>query len=60
MVFWKKDTVIIPDSAHGTNPASATMAGFKVVTVKSDEEGLVDLEQLKALVLTITTQQFSC
>lgn len=46
----EKDTVIIPDSAHGTNPASATMAGFKVVTVKSDEEGLVDLEQLKALV----------
>jgi len=46
----EKDTVIIPDSAHGTNPASATMAGFKVITVKSDEEGLVDLEQLKTLV----------
>ncbi|HZG72406.1 MAG TPA: aminomethyl-transferring glycine dehydrogenase subunit GcvPB [Chondromyces sp.] len=39
--------VIVPDSAHGTNPASATVAGFETVTVKSNEHGLVDLEDLK-------------
>lgn len=39
--------VIVPDSAHGTNPASATVAGFETVTVKSDEFGLVDLEDLR-------------
>ncbi|MCA1031693.1 aminomethyl-transferring glycine dehydrogenase subunit GcvPB [Bacillus timonensis] len=42
--------VIVPDSAHGTNPASATVAGFETVTVKSDENGLVDLEDLKRVV----------
>lgn len=42
--------VIIPDSAHGTNPASATVAGFETVTVKSGPDGLVDLEHLKTLV----------
>ncbi|WP_394217814.1 aminomethyl-transferring glycine dehydrogenase subunit GcvPB [Halobacillus trueperi] len=42
--------VIVPDSAHGTNPASATVAGFEAVTVKSDERGLVDLEDLKRVV----------
>lgn len=40
-----KDTVIVPDSAHGTNPASAAMAGYKVVEIKS-KNGLVDLEEL--------------
>lgn len=39
--------VIIPDSAHGTNPASASVAGFEAVTVKSNENGLVDLEDLR-------------
>ncbi|MCM3088881.1 aminomethyl-transferring glycine dehydrogenase subunit GcvPB [Bhargavaea ginsengi] len=39
--------VIIPDSAHGTNPASATVAGLETITVKSDEHGLVDIEDLK-------------
>lgn len=39
--------VIVPDSAHGTNPASATVAGFETVTVKSGEDGLVDLEDLR-------------
>lgn len=43
----KRTKVIVPDSAHGTNPASATMCGFKVVEVKSDERGGVDLESLK-------------
>jgi glycine dehydrogenase subunit 2 len=40
--------VIIPDSAHGTNPASVTLGGYQTVTVPSDERGLVDLEALKA------------
>jgi len=38
--------VVIPDSAHGTNPASVSLGGFEVVTVSSNERGLVDLEQL--------------
>ena len=42
--------VIVPDSAHGTNPASASVAGFESITVKSDENGLVDLEDLKQVV----------
>lgn len=42
--------VLVPDSAHGTNPASATVAGFESVTVKSNEKGLVDLEDLKSKV----------
>lgn len=42
--------VIVPDSAHGTNPASATIAGFETITVKSTEKGLVDLEDLKRVV----------
>lgn len=41
--------VIIPDSAHGTNPASAKMCGFDIVEVKSNERGQVDVEALKAL-----------
>jgi glycine dehydrogenase subunit 2 len=41
--------MIIPDSAHGTNPASSAMAGFKVVEVKSNENGTVDIEHLRTL-----------
>lgn len=41
--------VIIPDSAHGTNPASAKMAGFDVVEIKSNSKGQVDIEALKAV-----------
>ena len=41
--------MLIPDSAHGTNPASAALAGFTVKTVKSTDEGLTDLEHLKLL-----------
>ena len=41
--------VIIPDSAHGTNPASAKMCGFEIVEVKSNERGQVDVEALKGL-----------
>ncbi len=40
--------VLIPDAAHGTNPASAAMAGFKIVPVKSTPEGFVDLDELAA------------
>jgi glycine dehydrogenase subunit 2 len=46
----KRTKVVVPDSAHGTNPASATVAGFETVTVKSDENGLVDLEDLRRVV----------
>ncbi|MCU9613850.1 aminomethyl-transferring glycine dehydrogenase subunit GcvPB [Caldibacillus lycopersici] len=42
--------VIIPDSAHGTNPASASVAGFETITVKSNEFGLVDIDDLKKVV----------
>ncbi|SFE30479.1 aminomethyl-transferring glycine dehydrogenase subunit GcvPB [Alteribacillus iranensis] len=44
-----RDKVIVPDSAHGTNPASAAVAGFTPVTVKTDERGLVDLDHLREL-----------
>ncbi len=40
--------VLIPDSAHGTNPASVTLGGYEVTTIASDDRGLVDLEALKA------------
>ncbi len=43
-----RSVVLVPDVAHGTNPASASMAGFKTVEVKSDPQGLVDLEDLAA------------
>ncbi|MDO8093695.1 MAG: aminomethyl-transferring glycine dehydrogenase subunit GcvPB [Candidatus Brocadiales bacterium] len=43
----KRGIVIIPDSAHGTNPASAAMCGYEVVEIKSNTEGLIDLEELK-------------
>lgn len=39
--------VLIPDSAHGTNPASAAVAGFETITIKSNERGLVDIDDLK-------------
>ncbi|MFB3147413.1 MAG: aminomethyl-transferring glycine dehydrogenase, partial [Thermodesulfobacteriota bacterium] len=42
-----RDVVLIPSSAHGTNPASAVMAGMKVVVVKCDDQGNVDVESLR-------------
>ncbi|MEE8044450.1 MAG: aminomethyl-transferring glycine dehydrogenase, partial [Thermodesulfobacteriota bacterium] len=42
-----RDVVLIPSSAHGTNPASAAMAGMKVVVVKCDDQGNVDVESLR-------------
>ncbi len=44
----KRTRVLIPDSAHGTNPASAAIAGFDAVSVKSNARGLVDLDDLRA------------
>ena len=45
----KRTKVIVPDSAHGTNPASAAVCGLEVVEVKSNADGLVDVEALKPL-----------
>jgi glycine dehydrogenase subunit 2 len=44
----KRTQVLVPDSAHGTNPASAHLAGFEAVTIKSNGSGLVDLVDFKA------------
>lgn len=46
----KRKKIIVPDSAHGTNPASASMCGYEVVSIPSREDGCVDLEKLKAAV----------
>lgn len=43
----ERRAMLIPDSAHGTNPASAALAGFTVKTIKSNSEGLTDIEHLK-------------
>ncbi|MBO9605192.1 MAG: aminomethyl-transferring glycine dehydrogenase subunit GcvPB [Paenibacillaceae bacterium] len=43
----RRTKVIVPDSSHGTNPASATVAGFETVTIRSDERGMVDLDALR-------------
>ena len=43
-----RDVCLIPSSAHGTNPASAVMAGMKVVVVRCDRDGNVDLADLRA------------
>lgn len=45
----ERTKIIVPDSAHGTNPASAAMCGFDVVSIKSDESGCVDLDALRAV-----------
>jgi glycine dehydrogenase subunit 2 len=44
----KRTKVLAPDSSHGTNPASAAMAGFEAVTIRSTEQGFVDLDDLRA------------
>ncbi len=44
-----RNKVIVPDSAHGTNPASAAVAGMEIIEIPSTPEGLVDLTQLKAV-----------
>jgi len=46
----KRTKIIIPDAAHGTNPASAVMAGFTVVNIPSNADGCIDVEQLRQAV----------
>lgn len=46
----KRKKIIVPDSAHGTNPATAVMAGYQVVSIASGSDGCVDLEKLRAAV----------
>lgn len=43
----KRDEIIVPDSAHGTNPATATMAGFKTININSTKDGRIDIKTLK-------------
>lgn len=43
-----KKKIILPDSAHGTNPASATLAGYEIVEIKSNADGMVDIADLRA------------
>lgn len=45
-----RKVILVPDAAHGTNPASASMAGYRVVTVPSNAKGCVDVEALRAAV----------
>jgi len=45
----KRNRILVPDSAHGTNPASTSMAGLEVVEIKSDARGNVDMEKLAAV-----------
>lgn len=45
-----RDTILVPDSAHGTNPASTSMSGLRVVEIPSDDRGNVDLDALRAQV----------
>ena len=42
-----KSKIVVPDSAHGTNPASAKMAGFSIIELQSNEDGEVPLDQLE-------------
>ncbi|EYE88756.1 glycine dehydrogenase subunit 2 [Fervidicella metallireducens AeB] len=46
---FKRKKIIVPDSAHGTNPASAAVVGFEIIEIKSTKDGAVDLENLKAV-----------
>lgn len=47
---FKRDEILVPDNAHGTNPASAALAGFKTVSIRSNAQGDMDIEHLKSLV----------
>ena len=57
----ERDTILMPDSAHGTNAASSDFCGFRIIEIKSNEDGVIDLDDLKgkmsqkvaALMLTI-------
>lgn len=52
-VYFSLQVCLIPKSAHGTNPASAQMAGMKVQVVEVDKDGNIDLVHLKALVSSL-------
>ena len=43
----KKTKIIVPDSSHGTNPATASMANYETITIKSNEKGMINIEELK-------------
>ena len=45
----KRTKIIVPDSAHGTNPASANVAGFEVIELETNADGSIDIEKLKAV-----------
>lgn len=45
----KRNKIIVPDSAHGTNPASAAVAGFEIVEIESDKNGAIDIDTLKSV-----------
>lgn len=45
----KRTKIIVPDSAHGTNPASAALAGFEIISLKSDENGILSAQKLKEI-----------
>jgi glycine dehydrogenase subunit 2 len=45
-----RDEMLVPDAAHGTNPASAVMCGYKIVEIPTSKDGDMDLEQLRSLV----------
>ncbi len=47
---YKRNKVIVPDSAHGTNPATASMTGYNVINVPSNEDGSVNVEKLRSVV----------
>ena len=47
----QRDTILVPEAAHGTNPASAARCGYGTVTVKSDARGRVDMAHLKTLLV---------
>ncbi|NLA85420.1 MAG: aminomethyl-transferring glycine dehydrogenase subunit GcvPB, partial [Clostridiales bacterium] len=47
---YKRNKIIVPDSAHGTNPATAAMLGMKVIEVPSNKDGGVDIEKLKTVI----------
>jgi len=44
----QRHTILIPDSAHGTNPASAVIAGYKIETIRSNEHGVINIDDLRA------------
>ena len=54
-----RNCVIVPDSAHGTNPASAAVAGFEVIQVSSAPDGTVDIEQLRKVVTGPLSQRIA-